>query len=85
MYRVICAVIVGLMAIRIRATARSSQRVTASSGGMALRALHRSVQAREWESGGVVVEGRIRPQDRVVAGVASLRESGSDVIRHAAA
>src|SRR6516162_9793224 len=84
-YRVICAAVVGLMAIGIRATARSSQCVTASGCSVALRALNGgSVQTGQRESGVVVVEGGIGPVDRVVAGVAGLRKSGSDVVRYIA-
>ena len=42
------------------------------------------MQAGQREAGSVVVEGRIRPQDRVVAGIAGLREAGRDVVRHGA-
>jgi len=84
MHGVVCAAVVGLMAIGVRATARSSQCVTASGCAVALRALHRGVQAGQRESGVVVVERGVGPGDRVMARVAGLREAGSDVVRNVA-
>ena len=75
-------VVVGLMAIRVRATVRSSQRVTASGSRMTLRTLNGGVQAGQREAGSIVAKGRVGPIDRVVAGIASLWEAGGDVIRN---
>jgi|SRR3974390_2087688 len=72
------------MAIRVRATARSSQGVTASGRGVALRALHGGMQAGQREARIVVIKGGVGPVDGVVAGIASLRETGSDVVRNVA-
>jgi len=84
-HRVIRTVVVSLVAIRVRATCRSAQAIATRRGGMALRALHGEVQAGQREPGVVVIEGRICPQDRIVAGLAGLREARRNVIRNASA
>ena len=52
---------------------------------MALCALNGSVQTGKREPRVVVIESRISPVNRIVAGLASLREAGGDVIRNVAA
>ena len=82
--RVVGAVVIRLVTVLIRATRGRLQVVTAGRRGVALRALHRSVEARQRKPSGVVIERRIGPGGCVVTGVAGLREACGDVVRHVA-
>src|SRR5215469_11134607 len=84
-HRIIRAAVIAGMTVGITAAARCRQVVATRRGAVALRALHRGVQAGKRESGVVVVKGGIGPIDHVVAGIAGGREVGSDVVRNAAA
>ena len=84
-HRIIRAAVIAGMTVGVTAAARCRQVVTARRGAVALRALHRGVQAGEWEAGVVVIKGGIGPIHHVVAGIAGCREVGSDVVRNAAA
>ena len=56
----------------------------AEGGVVALRALQRRVRTRQRKARIVVVKGGIGPGNHVMAGVAGLREAGSNVIRDGA-
>src|SRR5215475_8440094 len=81
---IVCAAVVGLVAVLIAATSGSLQIVTTSRGRVALRTLHGSVQAGEWEARVVVVEGGVGPRNHIVTSLTALRERRGDVIRDAA-
>jgi len=84
-HRIIRTAVIAGMTVGITAAARCRQVVATRRGAVALRALHRGVQAGKRESGVVVVKGGgVRPVDGVVACIASLRVVGSHVVRDSA-
>ena len=85
-HRVVGLLPVSLVAELVSASGgRGGEIVTASSGSVALRALHAGMRIGEWEPGGVVIKGGVGPTGGVVAGGALRHgEARSDVIRYAA-
>src|SRR5215472_9819300 len=85
-HRIIRAAVIAGMTVGVTATTGCRQIVAARRGTVALRALHRGVQAGEREAGVVVIERTVGPIGGVVAGGALRhREAEGHVIRYVAA